>query len=97
MALYTHRGLIRFQRTESSYPKGYSYSFYSTYAFFVSPPPNTCLFSFSSLSNVSIRVIRPTMSENPDGDKKQMSLAKESAILGGFNMPEILPMYSENY
>lgn len=36
------------------------------------------------------------MSENPDGDKKQMSLAKESAILGGFNMPEVLPMYSKN-
>lgn len=36
------------------------------------------------------------MSENPDGDKNQMSLAKECAILGGFNMPEVLPMYSEN-
>lgn len=36
------------------------------------------------------------MSENPDGDKNQMSLVKECAILGGCKMPEDLPMYSEN-
>lgn len=35
------------------------------------------------------------MSENPDGDKNQMSLVKECAILGGLQNAW-RPMYSEN-